>query len=107
VDHLSPSGLDGLVRLHDAHDIVLARHHEYRARIRSDAAAPVEGPSLKSTAKAARFENPLYTVAEAARIVALPPSTFAAWAKGYVRRGDGRADVTGTPVITCLPTTRA
>ena len=46
-------------------------------------------------------------MAEAARIVALPSSTFAAWAKGYVRRGAGRADVTGTPVITCLPTTRA
>lgn len=49
-----------------------------------------------------RFETPLYTVADAARIVDVPPSTLAAWAKGYVRRFPNRPDVTGDPVITHL-----
>jgi len=33
-----------------------------------------------------RFETPLYTAAEAARFLDVPVSTFATWAKGYVRR---------------------
>jgi uncharacterized protein (DUF433 family) len=49
-----------------------------------------------------RFEIPLYTVADAARIVGVPTSTLATWAKGYVRRPQGRAEVTGDPVITYL-----
>ncbi len=31
-----------------------------------------------------RFETPLYTVAEASRIIGVPASTFRTWAKGYV-----------------------
>ncbi len=50
---------------------------------------------------------PLYTVSDAARIVAVPPSTLAAWAKGYVGRGIGRADVTGESLITWRPRARA
>jgi uncharacterized protein (DUF433 family) len=50
---------------------------------------------------------PLYTVAEAARIVDVPPSTLATWAKGYVRRPPGRADVTGAPVVTFVPPDRS
>lgn len=46
-----------------------------------------------------RFEVPLYTAADAARIVAVPPSTLASWFKGYVRRFDDRDDVVGAPVI--------
>lgn len=54
-----------------------------------------------------RFDVPLYTVAEAARYVQVPASTYGTWAKGYERdlsdqRG-GRRRVTGTPVITALP----
>lgn len=49
-----------------------------------------------------RFETPLYTIAEAARIVDVPPSTLAAWAKGYVRRFPDRPEVTGEPIITYL-----
>jgi uncharacterized protein (DUF433 family) len=41
-------------------------------------------------------------VADAARIVGVPTSTLATWAKGYVRRPQGRAEVTGDPVITYL-----
>lgn len=47
-----------------------------------------------------RFETPLYTVAEAARIVDVPPSTLASWAKGYVRSFPNRPEVTGAPIIT-------
>jgi uncharacterized protein (DUF433 family) len=46
---------------------------------------------------------PLYTVADAARIVDVPPSTLRTWAKGYVRRFDHRSDVVGDPVITFRP----
>lgn len=47
-----------------------------------------------------RFETPLYSVAETARIVDVPPTTLATWAKGYVRRPKHAAEVTGDPVIT-------
>lgn len=53
-----------------------------------------------------RFEVPLYTVADAARMVDVPPSTLATWAKGYVRRFEHRPDVVGDPVITFRPSSR-
>lgn len=49
-----------------------------------------------------RFEIPLYTVSDAARIVGVPSSTLSTWAKGYVRHPPGRPVVTGEPVVTCL-----
>lgn len=50
-----------------------------------------------------RFETPLYSVADAARIVDVPRSTLASWAKGYSRRFENRRDVMGDPVVTFLP----
>ena len=50
-----------------------------------------------------RFSVPLYTVGEAARIVDVPSSTLASWARGYVRHYPDRPDVIGRPVITCFP----
>lgn len=54
-----------------------------------------------------RFDVPLYTVAEAARYVRVPASTYGTWAKGYERdlpdRRGGRRHVSGQPVITALP----
>lgn len=47
-----------------------------------------------------RFDVPLYTVAEAARAVGVPSATFGTWAKGYVRRPQGRREVRGEPVVT-------
>jgi uncharacterized protein (DUF433 family) len=47
-----------------------------------------------------RFETPLYTVADAARIVDVPFSTLTSWAKGYVMKSPGRPPVSGAPVIT-------
>ena len=55
-----------------------------------------------TTNDAIRFTVPLYTVADAARIVGVPPSTLSSWAHGYVRRFPDRPDVSGNPIITQL-----
>lgn len=47
-----------------------------------------------------RFEVPLYTITEAARIVDVPVSTLTTWAQGYVRRFKDRPDVSGDPIVT-------
>ncbi len=47
-----------------------------------------------------RFTVPLYTVADAARIVGVPTSTFASWTQGYVRKFADRPAVTGHSIIT-------
>jgi len=49
-----------------------------------------------------RFDVPLYTVTEAARIVDVPVSTLSTWAQGYVRRFPKRSAVFGDPIITYL-----
>lgn len=49
-----------------------------------------------------RFTQPLYTVSGAARLVGMPPSTLASWAKGYAKRFPDRATVAKDPVITAL-----
>jgi len=51
----------------------------------------------------ARFTVPLYTLAEAARALDVPPTTFQTWARGYVRRPPGKSVVIGEPVVTALP----
>lgn len=50
----------------------------------------------------ARFNRRLYTVAEAARLVGMYPSTLDTWAHGYERRPPGRPVVKQGPVITAL-----
>jgi uncharacterized protein (DUF433 family) len=54
-----------------------------------------------------RFTQPLYTVAGAARLVGMPPSTFANWAKGYEHRFPNRATVAKGPVITAIDASSA
>ncbi len=49
-----------------------------------------------------RFDVPLYSLAEAARYLAVPTTTFTSWAKGYVRRSPDRRPVTGAPVLTTV-----
>lgn len=49
-----------------------------------------------------RFSTPLYTLAEAAHFLGVPGSTFRSWAKGCIRRSDGRADVRGEPIVTVV-----
>jgi len=50
-----------------------------------------------------RFDVPLYTVGEAARILDVPTSTFRTWVRGYVRRSAGRPDVTGEAIVAAFP----
>jgi uncharacterized protein (DUF433 family) len=50
----------------------------------------------------ARFTVPLYTLAEAARTLDVPTTTFQTWARGYVRRPVGKSVVTGEPIVTSL-----
>jgi uncharacterized protein (DUF433 family) len=49
-----------------------------------------------------RFDVPLYSMAEAARYLAVPPTTFTSWAKGYVRRSSDRRPVAGAPILTTV-----
>lgn len=49
-----------------------------------------------------RFLAPLYTIAETARYLDVPPSTMDTWARGYVRRPVGRRPVIGEPLLTRL-----
>lgn len=49
-----------------------------------------------------RFEIPLYTVAEAARFLDVPPATFATWAHGYARHPTGRPAVKGEPILSAV-----
>lgn len=50
-----------------------------------------------------RFRVPLYTIAEAARDLDVPPTTLTTWARGYVRHFSGRSrPVKQPPVITAL-----
>jgi len=60
--------------------------------------APVEEASAVD-----RFDDPLYSLAEASRYLGLSDSTFRSWARGYDVRVKGRR-VTGKPVITALGT---
>ncbi|MDQ3344552.1 MAG: DUF433 domain-containing protein [Actinomycetota bacterium] len=53
-----------------------------------------------------RFASPLYTVVEAARYLDVPASTLTTWVKGYRRAGKGRPVVTGSPVLTTVPSPR-
>lgn len=53
-----------------------------------------------------RFHDPLYTVAEAARYLDVPASTFATWAHGYRRRSARRRDVVAAPVLTAITSVR-
>ena len=52
-----------------------------------------------------RLGVPLYSLSEAARFLAVPSSTFASWAKGYVRRSSDRAPVWGAPVLSAVTDT--
>ena len=53
-----------------------------------------------------RFETPLYTVAEAARFLDVPVSTFTTWAHGYEAHPKGRPVVKGGPILTAIRTPR-
>lgn len=50
-----------------------------------------------------RFDTPLYTLAEAARALDVPGSTFQNWAHGYVRNRPDRSVLRADPILTTLP----
>ena len=60
-----------------------------------------EGVSM--TGRDIRFDEPLYTVAEAARMIDVPPSTLATWTKGYLRDRAGLSPAIGEAVVTAFP----
>lgn len=51
---------------------------------------------------AMRLDRPLYTIAEAARVVDVHPSTMTTWARGYRRTWPDRPPVVGAPIITSV-----
>jgi uncharacterized protein (DUF433 family) len=59
--------------------------------------------AVENDTASGRFDVPLYTVAEAARYLDVPDSTLREWVNGYRRRGGARPDVTGTPLLTSVP----
>lgn len=59
-----------------------------------------------STLKDRRFDVPLYSITEAAQYLQVPRATLKTWVDGYVRHPEGRT-VTGKPLVTALPPTRA
>lgn len=54
------------------------------------------------TKRDTRFNEPLYTVAEAARVVGVPSLTLATWTKGYVRDRLDQGAVIGEAVVTAF-----
>lgn len=52
-----------------------------------------------------RFDVPLYTLAEAARALGVPATTFTTWARGYQRHPPGRKPVSGSAIVTALDAT--
>lgn len=53
-----------------------------------------------------RFTAPLYTLAEAARFLGVPTSTFGTWARGYIRRPPGRPPVHGERILSSVDAAR-
>ena len=54
-----------------------------------------------------RFDVPLYSVADAARHIGVPRTTFDTWVHGYVRHSaDGTASHSGQAIVTALPAPR-
>lgn len=57
---------------------------------------------MTATVRRLRFETPLYTVAEAARIIGVPKTTLNSWAKGYTKPRVGRSPIVGEAVVTSV-----
>lgn len=61
---------------------------------------------MKTTKDDVRFDVPLYTVAEAARFLGVPPTTFSNWARGYTATFSNRKPVVGEPIVTAVSADR-
>ena len=62
----------------------------------------VDHPRRSSVIKDERFTRRLYTVAGAARLVGMSPSTLRTWSHGYEKEHSGRGRVKKGPVITAF-----
>ena len=58
---------------------------------------------MTSAGRSVRFDVPLYSVSDAARLIDVPRSTFDTWVRGYANKPKGRSPVTGAPVVAYLP----
>lgn len=68
-----------------------------------DQVANIQTVSIKNNA---RFDTPLYTVAEAARFLGVPPTSFGNWARGYRVTFRSREPVVGRPIVTSFEAAR-
>lgn len=59
-----------------------------------------------STKDDTRFRIPIYTVAEAARFLGVPPTSFGNWARGYRVTFRSRPPVVGRPIVTAFDAAR-
>jgi uncharacterized protein (DUF433 family) len=73
----------------------------------------VAGGTIETSKEAAvktredtRFDAPLYTVAEAARFLGAPPTSFRNWARGYRATFRTRQPVVGRPIVTSFDAQR-
>jgi len=53
-----------------------------------------------------RFDQPLYTVSEAAAYLRVPRTTFETWARGYTRRRNSGRTTKAPPIVTAIPAGR-
>lgn len=53
-----------------------------------------------------RFTTPVYTIAEAARFLGVPSTTFSNWARGYTATFSDRKSVIGKPIVTAFAAER-
>ncbi len=73
------------------------------------AGSSIEGPkgaATKATKDDIGFDVPLYTVAEAARFLGVPSTTFSKWAQGYTNTFPNRKAVIGQPIVTAVAAER-
>ncbi len=59
-----------------------------------------------SNTKDERFTVPRYTIAEAARFLGVPTTTFSNWARGYKATFSDRKSVIGQPIVTAFAAER-
>src|SRR6266566_4131143 len=67
---------------------------------------PMTEPLANLPAGDPRVSRGLFTLAEAAALLDMPRTTFAAWVHGYRREVPGRAPVTGRPIVLSLAARR-
>lgn len=61
---------------------------------------------VRTATRDLRFEEPLYTVTEAAAYLRVPRTTFETWAHGYTRRREGRRTTKALPIVTSVRAAR-